>query len=841
MKTFIKAALVVVAVVASAFAAGCSDGDPWQVNDRDLNITPGPQIIKFYADPNAIKAGDSTTIYWEVADADQVAITAVTDSGETIPFDVQSGEKSGSAPANDLSATTHFTLTATMAAPVEDSGAKAQEADPGASLMSQTITVTVEGSTAISASIAADSSDLMPGEQTVIRWSVSPAEGVVVEVSSNSDEPIAATDKCDGDVQDILAQPVSDSVPAVGCAVVAPESSTEYTVKATATSDPSNVVEDSAEVSVEDAELETEIRVNGDKETKITSTETEVEVSWTVSLAGAEVTVTATPPVESCTPELPNGQVTETTSARCKLSAIPTTFSVQAKMGNLPPAEATAEVRQGSVNAGIDIRSDEWAFEGETVSLEIALKEGIDSSAILEVLVTDKNEGVKHVSVLPTVEPIKVVVPVDGVVVTMVDAAGDSHDPKTAVRAISTDPASVGEGNVVTRLALDPSNPAKRLVGLQLPGYNDGKVRIIANTSETRDIDFAVLLKKDLYGTEKPKYWHDDEMEKFIKSFPVNALTVHPADSNKVFFGTTGGAFYSTDGGKTFAIVFPGAFISKTGKDHPLSHNTCRGKTQTNAPHDKGNKNRIVGFNQFCDIAVGKGGRFIAATDTGAFSIANIESFMPLVGVDKRQKEIKGHSSVLYKHVVDDIECLDDECMTALAATDEGVFKSADGGESWEQFGSIGVRAFSLAILGEQVFAGTEDGVFVADKAQGSWTKLGLSGVKVFSLAIDPNVGPFGVMLLAGTDRGVQVTRDTGKSWSAIEAAGSGESLSVAIASAPSSPGKKTIGVMVGSGSSIIGGKTEVSVTSQGVVSESSAIAVKTVPALKESAVTLLK
>ncbi|HPQ80430.1 MAG TPA: hypothetical protein PLZ86_01765 [bacterium] len=815
MKTFTKATLVVFAVIASAFAGGCSDGDPWQVGDRDLNIAPGPQIIQFYADPSAVKAGESTTIGWEVAGADLVEITAVSEADETPQVVVSDGSLTGSAPVNDLRSTTHFTLTATMSAPVEDSGAKAQEAVPppsGASFMSQTITVTVEGSTEISASIEADLHELVPGEQTVIRWSVSPAEGVAIEVSSDSGEPIAATAECDGDIQEILSQPVSDEFPAVGCAVVAPDSNTVYTVKAASVSDSANFAEDSVEIKVEEVKPEAEIRVNGDRETRITSTEDEVEVTWVVSPVDAEVTVTANPPVESCTPELPVGLATEVTSARCKLSAIPTVFSIEAKVGNMPSAVSTAEVRQSAVKAGIDIRSDEWAFEGETVGLEIMLKAGIDPTAILEVQITDRDEGIKHVSVLPTVEPVRVVVPMDGVTVTMVDATGEAHAPKTAVRAIPTDPISVGEDNTVTKLALDPNDPSKRLVGLHIPGYNKGKVRILVNSGDPRDIDFATLLKKELYGTEKPKYWHDETMDEFINTFPVNALTVHPTDSSKILMGTTGGAFYSTDGGKSFAIVFPGAFVSKTGKDHPLSHNTCRGKVQTNAPHSKYNKNRIVGFNQFCDIAVGKGGRFIAATDTGAFTIANIDDYMPLTGISDRQKEIKGHGSVLFGHVVDDIECLDDECMTALAATDTGVFKSVDGGESWEAFGSMNAAAFSIAVLGDQVFAGTEDGVYSSGLAQGSWTKLGLAGFKVFALAVDPNMGPFGVMLLAGTDRGVQVTRDTGKNWSAVEAAGSEESLSVAIASAPGSLGRKVVGVMVGSGSSVIAGKTEVSI-----------------------------
>ena len=838
MKNTVKTALVVIFVAATAFAAGCSDGEPWQVNDPGFNVTPAPQIVRFYADAEKLSAGSSTVIHWEVAGAETVQITAISDSGEPVAFDVNTKELKGDASTPALTSTTHFTLSATAALPVEDSGIvamkaqeageegeaegeegeEAEEAPATASTITQVLTVEVESRMAISASIAADKAVIQPGEQVVIRWNVSPADGVDISVASDSGEAIAATDKCDGDIQTILSQPVSDKVPAVGCAVVAPEAKTVYTVSASESADPTNSAEASASVDVEEIKVEADIKVNGESEAKVTSTESEVDVSWTVTPADAAVTVTASPAVVSCTPELPSGAASEVRSAKCKLSTLPTTFSIQAKVGSMPAVEDKAEVRQGAVTAGIDVRSDEWAFEGETVKVWISLRQGIDPSAIKEVLLTDKIEKVKKVTTFPLTDPVPVVVPADGIQVKMIDSAGEEHDYGTKVRALTTNKAV--DGLKVTKLALDPNDPSNYLVGVMMSGYNGGKLRIIKNGNPV-DFEFGPEIKRAILG-DGAKFLQDGALDKYVTTFPVNAISVRQGDSQKVYMGTTGGVFASSDGGASYSIVGPAMYVSRDGKDYSGSHNSCRGKIQTGVP--AGFAGELVAFNQVCDVAVGAGGRLVVATDMGLYTIASIDDYM----ADKKSSPVKGAGSIVSMKVTDDLECLDADCMNVLAATEIGVIKSTDGGESWAPFGEIGVRAFTLAALGDKVFVGTENGVYSADAASGAWTKLGLEGSKVYSLAIDPNIGPNGTMLIAGTDSGIRVTRNSGQDWSSIDLGGSEESLSVAIASYSGSAGSKKIGVMIGSGTTAHYGSTGITALS---VEQGAAKATQSAPA----------
>ena len=122
MKNIVKTALVAIFVAATALAAGCSDGDPWQVDSANPNITTAPQIVRFSADSLSLKAGESTTIHWEAVGADLIQITAISESGGASSFNVETKELSGSTSTGALDATTHFTIAASVSLPVEDSG-----------------------------------------------------------------------------------------------------------------------------------------------------------------------------------------------------------------------------------------------------------------------------------------------------------------------------------------------------------------------------------------------------------------------------------------------------------------------------------------------------------------------------------------------------------------------------------------------------------------------------------------------------------------------------------------------------------------------------------------------
>lgn len=825
MRNFKGWARMCAVIAIAAMAAGCSDGEVWKgAQAFTPDITPVPLIISFSASPEQIKAGESTTISWKVADANRVQISAIS-SGGPVAFSVDTTELTGSAVASSLSATTDFVLTVTkqMAAPEGEASAaiakkmKAQEGalegtpdagtpelespDAGAASVSQTITVTVATASQITAKIWADKESVAASEQTILRWEVAPAEGMTIEVSADSGEPIVATDQCEGDIASILEQPPLEAIPAVGCAVVAPPEETVYSIKATDANDPANIVEESFTIAVEDVALEAEIRVNGEKDSvRVTNLESEVQVSWTAAPANAAVTVTATPAPISCTPALPTGEPVEYTSASCRLSAVPTTFAIHAESAG-KTADDTVDVQLGDVNAAIDVRADEWAFEGEEVPVAIDLKAGVAPAAIREVQLTDLKAGIKKIT-LPLQAPVKVFVPKAGVAVKMIDSAGTEHDYGIRVRALSTIAEEVDAAMAITKFAIDPNDLQTRFTGVEMKGYNKGVVRIYRNGSNNRDIDIATPIKGTL--GKVGGFWNDAVFEASGARLPVNAIAVRPANSKEVYFGTAGAVMVSDDGGQNFSLLAPVLRVSESAGDYSGSHTSCRGKTQKGIPAS--DSNQLVALNQVCDIVVGKGGRLLVATDDATFAISDVAKFR----AKDASAAVQGRKSVLYRRATDDLECVDEDCQTVFAASDQGVFKNAGDGESWENFGSLGKRAFSVAVIGNKVYAGTEDGLYESDISAASWKQLGLAGSKVFSMAIDPSVGLYGSMIIAGTDKGISVTRDSGKAWSPIAAGGQAESLSVAIVSKEIEAGKKKVAVSIGSGNTTIYGETDV-------------------------------
>lgn len=101
---------------------------------------------------------------------------------------------------------------------------------------------------------------------------------------------------------------------------------------------------------------------------------------------------------------------------------------------------------------------------------------------------------------------------------------------------------------------------------------------------------------------------------------------------------------------------------------------------------------------------------------------------------------------------------------TLLAGTDNGVYRSTDGGTAWVQEGLTGVRVWTLAFqpgFPGVVFAGTDgQGVWASSNDGVTWTAstTGLAHGNVRVLALSS------AALAAGTDNGVYLSR-TGASW----------------------------------------------------------------------------
>ncbi len=844
-----------VLIVTAIFITACDDGQ-LRLNETDFSISPAtPTIIRFDADPNNVDAGGQSTITWEVDDADSIEITSAGADGST-PLHVQTSEVSGTAVAQNITSDTEFTITATFSGSVEGSEEQPLEEEPkeitinayppsgaeeeaaegeegdelapdtstAALPATKTITVTVNKVSNLSATIQADSTNLTPGESTIVRWSVN-SEDAAIEIVDSNDivvEPTYAGADCDitdpSELLDLGTQ--TDGPQTEGCAAVTPAGpSTIYTITATVGDD--EPARDDVEIFVNDTDITAEIKINGVKDAKVNNFSEPVEVTWIAEPVGAVVTIIANPAdsVISCEPELPQGQAVEYTSSTCSLSD-ETEFSIRVAMSAADDAvylEDFASVTRGSANAGIDIRADEWAFSGEEVSVEIKVKEGVDPTAIKEIHITDALAGLMIIPFPIQTPLVKVIVPKLGVNVKMIDVTEQETDYGTRVRALTTIEDNVtSSAEAITELMFDPNDVKSRFVGVQMPGFNAGKARIYKNGADV-DVDFGTPLKAFQGLT---KNWQDTVLDAKIKTFPVNTIAVRPGNSSEIYVGTTGAVVVSTDGGNTFSLTAPALRISSDGKNYDGSHPSCRGLDQTGvkASHE----HQVVSLNQICDIEIGANGRFIVGTDDGAFTIRDIDAFragnadVKVIGHPSSEANADSEGLLTYKHVVDDIECIDTDCNKVFAATDRGVLVSEDGGETWSEFGGLSSRAYKITHLGQMLYAATEGGVFETDLSSASWESMGLE-YSAKSVAIDPNEGQFGRMVIASTDQGVFVTRDSGDSWSTIEAAGDTASRDVAISTMPAkSGGGKLITVMLGSGKKAIYGQTLVNLVDGG-------------------------
>lgn len=193
----------------------------------------------------------------------------------------------------------------------------------------------------------------------------------------------------------------------------------------------------------------------------------------------------------------------------------------------------------------------------------------------------------------------------------------------------------------------------------------------------------------------------------------------------------------------------------------------------------------------------------------------NKEAGAGVIGRPSEGQTAESSGYLTFGHVVDDVICVDiDSCSKAFAAADNGIFVSNDGGETWTSFGEVSSRAYELKILGDTIYAATESGIYQSPIASAGWVKMGVDS-KVLSLAIDPTVGKFGRMLIAATEDGMVVTRDSGATWSAMNVDGISAGDSVALWANTSQFGGKMINVMFGSGKNIVFGQALVGTVAQ--------------------------
>ncbi len=803
MKTRKTQAWRILAVLAIAMsAAACSDGELGNTPSPDIT-PPAPIVITFAADPAAVKAGEATTIKWEVAGADSIQIVAVSSDGTPVNFNVQTEELSGSSPVSGLTADTDFTLTATKTATSVESegdetkalslmsgqirfGEEPQEPDasggapaPSISSVTQTITVKVAAND-MRAQIAADKSPVAPGEKTVIRWEVTPADGATTVVTADSGDPIVATDQCDGDIATIEIQPALEPMPAKGCAVVAPDAKTVYTVKGSNAA--GGAAEASATVDVE-GELTAEIFVGKDESDKqkdysVSGYPQTVTVQWKAAPAAAKVTVTATPAVQATTEapcELPQAAADKAEASTVCVVSADTVFAISAEMGDATPATDEAKVSSKVAGAAGIVHSKEWAYEGEQVPIKVSLDEETkaNSSAVEGLKVNGQAIADDELSSLKAGSEITVTVTANDVEdqVVLVYGGGKTRNaqPVTVVEPFHVD---LGTAVAVSSVALakDSGGNFIRLRGVQMPDFNGGKGYVYVNDATDESVfDFGTAIKS---AYDMSDLWTTDVLFNTIELYPV-AVGINVENTTDLFAGTSGALMRSQDSGATWKPIFISRtrYVNGNEVDHPTCGRAASGGQNVQQGMQPRFKGDIISLNQVCDVIV-KGSRVIVATDFGVHVEKDINDGKdnawvgtPAVGTDAASI-----GALTFGHVVNDIIDADGKI---FAAMDSGVVVSdaANPGIGWKETGIIAGPVFALAYdsAHKKVYAGTEEAVFVAsaEDAEPSWIPLTQTG-PVTAIAIDPSTSADEAKIIIGTPTGVKISRDGGMTFNAV-------------------------------------------------------------------------
>lgn len=809
--------------LAAAVLAGCADGG-FKFADQEFNIAPPkPVIISFYADPDEVNSGESTTIYWEVAGADDVEIKAVS-TGTPIGFHVETDELSGSAVAANLTATTDFTLTASKSLMTEEregegeesgepkemkafalgsdadaSGTVGPDAAPegegaAATSVSQTITVTVIQVSEFTAEIWADDESIAEGESTIIRWRVTPPEGASVAVSASTGEPIEATDECGADEESIMESAAEDlemaSVPPEGCAVVTPVETTVYSIEAT--SGEGESAQDSVEVAVEESALSAVIFLNDNKKTVTASSFPEdVEVSWTATPAAARVTVRASRSAD-CSPSL--GEAAAVGSATCTVSG-ETVFTIIAELGGESVEDSASVILEGAGAPDLFI-ANRWAFDGERISLIMSVLESARAhmDAIENILVNGEPMQSSQVAAIKsgeTVEVEDVLVTPLGVPVQMIYGGGltRAYEPVEVVN-LSFDARDYDVKEVSSIVFDDNLNRYTGVMLTALEKKEDGKLLGVARFYKNGgSIEFN-FLNSITNAYDMGGMWNKAFFQK-VEKYPV-VVALRKGNAEDIFAGVTGAIMRSKDGGENWEnIMVTRRRAHLSYPDGDGSHPTCgRNEVQPGVrPHFEGD---FVSLNRICDIIVKEDGRVFAATDFGVKVEENIDdSEIKWLGTPPVGKTGPEVGALTFGHVTHDIELVGDR---VFAAADHGVFVSADGGIRWERFGDMPGPAYALAYdaRNQAIYAGTEQGLYSSSSESAAWAEAGVRE-PVVDVAIDPSAPLGTTTIIAGTAEGdgqgaIQVSRDGGAKWSRLSLANldnAGEINTIALVAKP--------------------------------------------------------
>ena len=254
----------------------------------------------------------------------------------------------------------------------------------------------------------------------------------------------------------------------------------------------------------------------------------------------------------------------------------------------------------------------------------------------------------------------------------------------------------------------------------------------------------------------------------------LRAVAVDQMDSRRVFIGSTKGIFTSGDGGRVWVNCLD---LSGARRELPADLSPAR-KSLVEGFQASGNSGQIAGATALA-IDPANQRKIIAGSVDGLYLSTDGGK-----NWTKANGAVKDAAVTVLGLAVD----LSNPDLVYAATLDRALLKSGDGGKTWSQtelpggektVSAVAVHPFDSNIL----YAGTPDAVFRTKNGGATWEKIAAQPRVAESIAIDP-VNPD--VLYLGTSAGAFKSADGGASWKEIGAEALGQKKVRRVAVSPS-------------------------------------------------------
>lgn len=546
------------------------------------------------------------------------------------------------------------------------------------------------------------------------------------------------------------------------CVTVTPAKETSYTL--TATTADGQKLTGNAKVSIAQTQVNVLSFLANGQAILILDKAGEVRLSWEVSPE------TATVSIDNGVGDVgAKGDQTVTVNES-------TTFTLTAKVGDqIDTKQVSVTIQPAAINGQFTVKTsgDQMIFAGEEAVLSWTVGTTL-GEVPSDVAVTIKGgqfgaEGTPRLGATVGSEKVKPTATTEYIIEASRNGYVSASQTIRVVVRMFTGP-EAPKGSNVSAVGIDPKGVEKVIIGykanLSKSAGKDGFIFLSAGSGNPpvwTDIPFGFLDAFQETG-DYAGMWNMDFFAD-LGAYPVNVIAYDPADSNHIFAGMAGGILESSNGGRSFSMLDKAYIANYDG--YAGTHPSCKGYEQ------KGKTgNRVVSVEQICDIAISETGRMFVASDHKLAYLPNGAGALAAKADDKANWWVVDKGASYGKPNYDLEIAKPGDAEVLVIANADGVSVSSDMGATISALaGAPAGKAYSLAFdkASSTLFAGADGGVNVCSGFDGSscgnWTNSAISG-KVISMAVE-QVGGLS-LIYAGTDAGIFVSRDDGKTFTDI-------------------------------------------------------------------------